>query len=154
MTDYRKLFDLTGRKALVLGAASGIGKAAAEALGALGAEVHCADLDLACAEATAATIRAAGGAADASRTDAASGEDVAALVQRAHASLGRIDIAVTTPGINIRKLVLNYSEAEFDRILDLNVKGTFFFLREVGRIMVAQKSGSIIASSSIRAFTI
>jgi NAD(P)-dependent dehydrogenase (short-subunit alcohol dehydrogenase family) len=154
MTDYRKLFDLSGRKALVLGAASGIGKAAAEALGALGAVVHCADLDLARAEATAEAIRATGGVADASRTDAASGEDVAALVQRAHASLGRIDIAVTTPGINIRKLVLNYSEAEFDRILDLNVKGTFFFLREVGRIMVAQKSGSIIASSSIRAFTI
>jgi len=154
MTDYRKLFDLTGRNALVLGAASGIGKAAAEALGALGAAVHCADLDLARAEATAAAIRAGGGVAEASRADAASGDEVAALVNRTQASLGRIDVAVTTPGINIRKLLLNYSEAEFDRILDLNVKGTFFFLREVGRVMVAQKSGSIIASSSIRAFTI
>jgi NAD(P)-dependent dehydrogenase (short-subunit alcohol dehydrogenase family) len=61
---------------------------------------------------------------------------------------------VTTPGINIRKLILNYSEADFDRIVDLNVKGTFFFFREVGRVMVEQKSGSIIASSSVRAFTI
>ncbi len=154
MTDYRRLFDLTGRKALVLGAASGIGKAAAEALGALGAAVHCADLDLALAEATAAAIRAGGGVADASRADAASGDEVAALVNRTQASLGGIDVAVTTPGINIRKLLLNYSEAEFDRILDLNIKGTFFFLREVGRVMVAQKRGSIIASSSIRAFTI
>ncbi len=154
MTDYRKLFDLTGRKALVLGAASGIGKAAAEALAALGASVHCADLDLARAQATAEAIRAAGGTADASHADAARGDEVAALVQRAHESLGRIDVAVTTPGVNIRKLVLNYSDVELDRILDLNVKGTFFFLREVGRVMVAQKSGSIIASSSIRAFTI
>ncbi len=102
MPDYKKLFDLTGRKALVLGAASGIGKASAEALGAL----------------------------------------------------GRIDVAVTTPGINIRKLVLNYSEADFDRIFDLNVKGTFLFFREVGRVMARQKSGSIIATSSVRASTI
>src|SRR5271166_4881212 len=111
MTDYRRLFDLAGRKALVLGAASGIGKASAEALGALGAAVHCADLDLAGAQATAATIRAAGGTADASRADASSGEDIAALVARAKAALGRIDVAVTTPGVNIRKLVLDYSEA-------------------------------------------
>jgi NAD(P)-dependent dehydrogenase (short-subunit alcohol dehydrogenase family) len=154
MTDYRKLFDLAGRKALVLGAASGIGKASAEALGALGAEVLCADIDLDLAQATAAAIRAAGGHAGAARADAASGADVAALVSRARADLGRIDIAVTTPGVNIRKLVLNYSEAEFDRIFDLNVKGTFLFFREVGRVMTEQKSGSIIASSSVRAFTI
>jgi len=154
MTDYRRLFDLTGRKALVLGAASGIGKAAAEALAAQGAAVHCADLDLARAQATAEAIREGGGTAVASRADAANGDDVAALVARAHASLGRIDVAVTTPGINIRKTVLNYSEDEFDRIVDLNLKGTFFFLREVGRIMVAQHSGSIIATSSMRAFTI
>jgi len=154
MTDYRKLFDLTGRKALVLGAASGIGKASAEALGALGAEVHCADVDLAGAEATAAAIRDGGAQAHASRADAASGTEIGALVARAKAALGRIDVAVTTPGINIRKLVFNYSEAEFDRIVELNFKGTFFFFQEVGRIMVEQRSGSIIATSSVRATTI
>jgi NAD(P)-dependent dehydrogenase (short-subunit alcohol dehydrogenase family) len=154
MTDYRRLFDLTGRKALVLGAASGIGKAAAEAIGALGAEVHCADLDPKGAEATASAIRSSGGKADASHADAANGESVAALFARASAALGRIDIAVTTPGVNIRKTVLNYSDADFDRIFDLNVKGTFYFFREAGRIMAAQKSGSIIATSSVRAFTI
>ena len=154
MPDYRKLFDLAARKALVLGAASGIGKASADALAALGAHVHCADIDLAGAEATAAAIRDAGGRAEASRCDAASQTDVAALVARAHAEFGRIDVGVTTPGINIRKLVFDYSEAEFDRIVDLNFKGTFFFFREVGRVMVAQKSGSIVACSSVRATTI
>jgi NAD(P)-dependent dehydrogenase (short-subunit alcohol dehydrogenase family) len=152
--NYRKLFDLSGRKALVFGAASGIGKASAEALAALGAAVHCADIDLAQAEATAAGIRAAGGSAEASRADAASGADIAALVARAKSSLGRLDVAVTTPGINIRKLVFDYTEAEFDRIVDLNFKGTFFFMREAGRVMVEQKAGSIIACSSIRATTI
>lgn len=154
MTDYRKLFDLTGRTALVLGAASGIGKASAEALGAMGARVHCADIDLPHAEATAAAIRAGGGTAEASQADAAKGTDIGDLVARARASLGRLDIGVTTPGINIRKTILNYEEAEFDRIVDLNLKGTFLFFREVGRLMVAQRSGSLIALSSIRASTI
>jgi NAD(P)-dependent dehydrogenase (short-subunit alcohol dehydrogenase family) len=154
MTDYRKLFDLSGRNALVLGAASGIGRASAEALGALGAHVHCADIDLPQAESTAAVIRKAGARADASRADAASAADIRQLVARVKGSLGRIDIAVTTPGINIRKEVLNYSEAEFDRVVDLNLKGTFFFFQEAGRVMAAQGVGSIIASSSVRATTI
>jgi NAD(P)-dependent dehydrogenase (short-subunit alcohol dehydrogenase family) len=154
MTDYRKLFDLSGRKALVLGAASGIGKASAEALASRGAEVHCADLDLAGAQQTCDTINAAGGKAGASKADAANGADVAALVTRARNAMGRIDIGVTTPGINIRRLIVNYSEADFDRIVNLNFKGTFFFFQEVGRVMMAQKSGSIIASSSVRAHTI
>ncbi|HUL55546.1 MAG TPA: SDR family oxidoreductase [Usitatibacter sp.] len=152
--DYRRLFDLTGRKALVFGAASGIGKASAEAIASMGAQVHCADLDAAKAEATAAGIREAGGRASASGADASKGSDIAALVACAKKELGRIDVAVTTPGINIRKTILDYTEEEFDRIVNLNLKGTFVFFREVGRIMVEQKSGSIIASSSIRATTI
>ena len=154
MTDYRKLFDLCGRKALVFGAASGIGKASAEALAGVGAEVYCADLDLAGAETTAAAIRDGGGKAHASKADAASGKDVAALVSHAHSAMGRIDIGVTTPGINIRKLVVDYTEQEFDRIVDLNFKGTFFFFQEVGRVMFRQRAGSIIATSSVRASTI
>lgn len=154
MTDYRRLFDLGGRKALVLGAGSGIGRASAEAIGALGAQVHCADIDEKAAHATADAIRSAGGSAEASKADAASGEDIAALVASAKSSLGRIDVAVTTPGVNIRKTVLNYTEADFDRIFSLNVKGTFYFFREVGRVMATQKSGSIIATSSVRATTV
>src|SRR5205814_698823 len=146
-----KLFDLAGRKALGLGAASGIGKASAEALGALGAEVYCADIDLAQADATAAAIRTAGGTAHASRADAASGSEIAALVTRVKTALGRIDIAVTTPGINIRKLILNYGEADFDRIVDLNIKGTFFFFREVGSAVafLASDAASYISGSTL-----
>src|SRR5690349_24956864 len=77
--DYRKLFDLAGKTAVVLGAASGIGKSSAEALAALGAEVICADRAKEGAEATAATIRAQGGSADSAACDAASAADVAAL---------------------------------------------------------------------------
>lgn len=154
MTDYRRLFDLGGRKALVLGAGSGIGRASAEALASLGAALHCADLDLAGAEDTAAAIRAAGGHASASQADAADGAAIAALAARVRAELGGIDVAVTTPGVNIRKTILDYDEAEFDRVVGTNLKGTFLFFREFGRIMAAQGSGSLIACSSIRAFTI
>ncbi len=80
MTDFRKLFDLTGKTAVVLGAASGIGKSSAEALAGLGAQVLCADISHDAAEATAAGIRAVGGVASAAVCDAADRSSVMALV--------------------------------------------------------------------------
>ena len=154
MTDYRKLFDLTGKTAVVLGAASGIGKSSAEALAALGASVLCADRSADGAQATASAIRERGGVADAAACDAASAIEVTALATRAMEEFARIDIAVTTPGLNIRKTILDYTEADLDRVIDLNIKGTVFFFQAFGRIMVEQKRGSLIACSSVRAVTI
>jgi NAD(P)-dependent dehydrogenase (short-subunit alcohol dehydrogenase family) len=154
MTDYRKLFDLTGKTAVVLGAASGIGKSSAEALAALGASVLCADRSEEGAQATAAAIRERGGMADAAACDAASAADVAALATTAKQKFGRIDIAVTTPGLNIRKTILDYTEEDLDRVINLNIKGTVFFFQAFGRIMVEQRGGSLIACSSVRAVTI
>jgi len=150
---YRELFSLAGRTALVLGAASGIGRESARALAALGAHVICADRDEAGAEAVAETIRGQG-SAEAHRCDAAHGADLAALAARVTARHRRLDAAVTTPGLNIRKTILDYSEDEFDRVVALNLKGTFHFFRAFGRIMRDQGGGSLIACSSIRAFTI
>jgi NAD(P)-dependent dehydrogenase (short-subunit alcohol dehydrogenase family) len=152
--DYRKLFDLSGKTAVVLGAASGIGKSSAEALASLGAHVLCADRTIDGAEATAEAIRAQGGVASAAACDAASRDDVAALAQAAMRTFPKLDIAVTTPGINIRKTVLDYTEEDLDRVINLNIKGTVYFFQAFGRIMVAQKSGSLIACSSVRAVTI
>jgi NAD(P)-dependent dehydrogenase (short-subunit alcohol dehydrogenase family) len=154
VTDYRKLFDLTGKTAVVLGAASGIGKSSAEALAGLGARVVCADRALDGAEATAAGIRANGGWAEAASCDAASAADVNALARTVMQKFPRLDIAVTTPGLNIRKTILDYTEEDLDRVLNLNVKGTVWFFQAFGRIMVEQKGGSIIACSSVRAVTI
>ena len=152
--DYRKLFDLSGKTAVVLGAASGIGKSSAEALASLGAQVLCADRAVDGAEATAEAIRGQGGVATAAACDAADRDDVAALAQAAMQTFPKLDIAVTTPGINIRKTILDYTEEDLDRVLNLNVKGTVWFFQAFGRIMVAQKGGSIIACSSVRAVTI
>ncbi|MFQ3453393.1 SDR family oxidoreductase [Bradyrhizobium sp. UFLA01-814] len=154
MTDYRKLFDLAGKTAVVLGAASGIGKSSAEALASLGARVLCADRAQEGAEATAAAIRLQGGSATSTSCDAADRADVDALARKALAEFLRIDIAVTTPGLNIRKTVLDYTEEDLDRVINLNVKGTVWFFQAFGRIMVKQQGGSLIACSSVRAVTI
>jgi NAD(P)-dependent dehydrogenase (short-subunit alcohol dehydrogenase family) len=154
VTDYRKLFDLTGKTAVVLGAASGIGKSSAEALAALGARVLCADRTKEGADATAAAVREHGGSAEAMACDAANSTEVAALAGAAMQTFGRIDIAVTTPGLNIRKTILDYTEEDLDRVINLNVKGTVFFFQAFGRLMVEQKAGSLIACSSVRAVTI
>lgn len=154
MTDYRKLFDLTGKTAVVLGAASGIGKSSAEALASLGARVLCADRTQEGAAATAAAIRQQGGWATAAGCDAADRADVEALAAKALAEFQRVDIAVTTPGLNIRKTILDYTEEDLDRVINLNVKGTVWFFQAFGRIMVKQQGGSLIACSSVRAVTI
>jgi NAD(P)-dependent dehydrogenase (short-subunit alcohol dehydrogenase family) len=149
---YRDLFDLTGKTAVVLGAASGIGKASAEALAALGAAVICADKDRAGVERTAAEL-ARHGTAHAHVVDAGSADDIAALAAAA-ATTGRVDIAVTTPAMHIRKWFLDYTDDEFDRIVSLNLRGVFLFLRAFGRIMRDQGGGSVIATSSMRATTL
>jgi len=154
MTDYRRLFDLTGKLAVVLGAASGIGKSSAEALAGLGATVVCADRDGGGAEATAAGIRERGGAAETIVADAASAAAVRGLADQVKARHPRVDIAVTTPGLNIRKTILDYTEEDLDRVVTLNLKGTVYFFQAFGRIMMEQGGGSIIACSSVRAVTI
>lgn len=150
---YRAGFDLTGKTALVLGAASGIGKASAEAMAALGADIICADKDRDGVERTAAEV----GRYVKSRAhviDAGSGEDIARLVESISKSGDRLDIAVTTPAMHIRKMFLDYTDEEYDRIVDLNLRGVFLFLRAFGRIMRDQNGGSLIATSSMRATTL
>jgi NAD(P)-dependent dehydrogenase (short-subunit alcohol dehydrogenase family) len=144
--DYPSLFDLSGRTAVVVGGGSGIGRAAAQGLAAYGAEVTCADINADEAAATAAAIRAQGGVGNALALDLRDG----AAVQSALGSLPRLDILVATPSINVRKPLLQMSDEEFARVVDLNLKGTFTLLREAGRIMAEQGSGSIIVFSSIR----
>ena len=150
MTDYRQLFDLNGKTMLVLGSASGIGRGSARVLAGLGAHVICSDVDEAGVAATAAEI---GG--DVLLCDAADAASVAALADTIATRYARLDAAVTTPGINVRKRIVDFDEADFDRIVALNLKGTFLFLRAFLKLLIAQgRGGSIVASSSVRAVTL
>jgi NAD(P)-dependent dehydrogenase (short-subunit alcohol dehydrogenase family) len=145
LESYRSLFDLSGRRAFVVGAGSGIGSAAARGLAAFGAEVVSADLDLGAAKATAQAIEAGGGSSTSAAVDLASAESVEALFGD-----GPVDILVCTPAVNVRKRLLDYSEEEFERVVGLNLKGTFFAMRSAGKRMAAAGAGSMIVLSSIR----
>ena len=147
MFDYRSMFDLTGKRVLVVGAGRGIGEAGAQGLAAFGAQVFCADVDGEAAEGTAGEIRSQKGGAEALELDMTDPNSVRAAAER----VGVPDVLVSTPSINVRKPLLEITDEEFDRVVDLNLKGTFRLIREFGRGMAARGSGSIIAFSSIRA---
>ncbi len=146
MADYRNLFDLTDRTALVVGAGSGIGRSSAMCLAQFGAHVVCADVQQKAAESVSEEIRADGGAAEAVPLDMRETDQVRGV-------LGRIrppDVLVSTPGVNVRKPLIEYTDEEYDRVVDLNLKGTFRLVREVARSMSENSGGSIIVFSSIR----
>ena len=146
MFDYRSMFDLTDKKALVVGAGSGIGEAGAHALAAFGAVVFCADANVEAAEGTAEEARSQGWKAEAVELDMLDPESVDAASER----VGVPDVLVSTPSVNVRKALLDYTDEEFDKVIDLNLKGTFRLCREFGRGMAERGTGSIIAFSSIR----
>jgi NAD(P)-dependent dehydrogenase (short-subunit alcohol dehydrogenase family) len=149
--EYARLFRLDGKVALVIGAASGIGRAAAQALAAQGAAVVCADIDEAGARATADLIVQAGARAEPAQVNIAAEEEVRRLIATFSSRHPTLDVVVTTPSINVRKPILAYAAEELDRVLAVNLKGTFYVLREAGRRMAERGRGSIIAFSSIRA---
>ncbi len=141
------LFDLTGKTAAIIGGGSGIGEAIAIGAAAQGATVVVLDSNAAAATAVAARIPNATGAALDIRDAAAVGASFDAIVH----DHGRLDIVVCTPGINVRKPILQYTSEEFDRVVELNLKGSFQVLQAAGRVMTAQRGGSIVIFSSIRA---
>ena len=149
--DQGGLFDLGGRQAAVIGAAAGIGEAVARGCARQGAAVHCLDLDAVGAHTTAERIVEAGGEATAAVLDVRDGAALEAELATLADRRGRLDVVVATPGVNVRKPLLDYADDEFDRVVGLNLKGTFHVIRAAGRVMRAHRRGSIILFSSIRA---
>ena len=147
MSTYSSMFDLSNRTAWVVGGGSGIGRASAEALAAHGARVIVSDVNAEGATATAEAITADGGTAEVRALDMRRSEDVKAAAE----AIGVVDVLVSTPSINVRKPLLDYTDEEFDRVIELNLKGTFRLLRAVGRGMAERGRGSIITFASIRA---
>lgn len=141
------LFRLDGKIAAVAGGGSGIGEAVARGAASHGARLVVLDVNGAEARRVADQI---GGDATASALDIRDGRAVAAAFDAIARERGRLDIVICTPGINVRKPILQYASDEFDRVVELNLKGSFNVLQAAGRIMTAQRSGSIVIFSSIR----
>ena len=143
-------FRLDDRVVAVVGAGSGIGAAIAAGAAASGARVVCFDVDGAAAEESSASIRASGGAAAAAALDILDGAAVATAFDRVLEDDGRLDGVVCTPGVNVRKRLLEYSDEEFNRVIGLNLEGGLHVLQAAGARMSARGSGSIVMLSSIR----
>jgi NAD(P)-dependent dehydrogenase (short-subunit alcohol dehydrogenase family) len=140
---------LAGKTAIVTGASRGIGLAIAQRFAAEGANVVVNYVSKAPeAEAVVAAIRAAGGTAEAVRADVSKAADVDALVAATLARFGRIDVLVNNAGIMITEDLDHTTEDDWDRTIDVNLKGAYLCSKAVMAQMRAQGEGSIINMSS------
>ena len=144
-----KLFDLTGRVAIVTGGGRGLGRTIALGLADHGADLVVVSRTVEQVERVAGEIQGKGRKALALQVDTSRKSDVEGMVARTLDRWGRIDVLVNNAGIDIIKPAVDYAEAEWDQILDINLKGYFLCAQAVGRQMIAQRSGSILMNGSI-----
>jgi len=144
----REAFDLTGRVALVTGAGGSIGRTTAEVLAGAGATVVCADIDAAAAAEAASAILGQGGKAESSELDVSRHGAAATLVDLVTERHGGLHVMCNIAGIMIDSTIIDLDPDEFDRILTVNLKGVVYGCQAAGKVMVAQRGGSIINMAS------
>jgi 3-oxoacyl-[acyl-carrier protein] reductase len=142
------VFGLAGRVAVVTGAASGIGEACADVLAQAGAAVVLGDLDAEGAEAVAKRLREQGARAVAQGCDVASRAEVESLVERSVSEFGGLDVLCNVAGMPCDGLLEDLGDADFDRVVAVNLKGTLYGCQAAIPRMAARGGGSIINVSS------
>ncbi len=147
--DIAQIFRLDDQRAVVTGAASGLGQAIALGFASFGADVACLDIDLEGAQETARKISEIGRQSTATGFDVRDWESVRSAADEAQEWAGRIDVAVNVPGVNLRKPTLELEPEEFAEVLDVNIKGLFHCARAFGALMVPNGRGKIINMASI-----
>jgi NAD(P)-dependent dehydrogenase (short-subunit alcohol dehydrogenase family) len=145
--DYSRLFRLDGRRVAVVGGGSGIGREAARALAAQGADVLVADLDQ---DAACETAELAGSTATAQRLDVLDPD----AVRETAGGWGTLDGLVVTAGVNVRKRIADYTLAEFDRVIGLNLRAMLVLTQTVAPRMAEAGRGSVVGIASMRAFQV
>ncbi|HKZ18420.1 MAG TPA: 3-oxoacyl-[acyl-carrier-protein] reductase [Geobacteraceae bacterium] len=141
--------NLSGKVALVTGASRGIGKAIALKLAQAGADVIVTATSVERAEKTADEIMALGRKALAVKVDVSNTSDVEALFAKATEVFGRLDFLVNNAGITRDGLLMRMKDADWDVVLDTNLKGAFVCTREAVKLMGKTKGGSIVNISSV-----
>ncbi|OYY76407.1 MAG: 2-deoxy-D-gluconate 3-dehydrogenase [Sphingomonas sp. 28-62-20] len=144
------MFDLTGKSAIVTGANTGIGQAIALALAAAGADIAC--VGRTPAVETVAQIAALGRRAINIAADLATIAPVGDIVDQTIEKLGGLHILVNNAGIIRRADAVDFTEADWDAVIDTNLKSVFFLCQAVGRHMIAQGHGKIINIASMLTF--
>jgi 2-deoxy-D-gluconate 3-dehydrogenase len=143
-------FDISGTAAIVTGANTGIGQAIALALATAGADVALAGRSR--ADETAEQVRALGRRAALIEADLGSPEPAQRIVDETLAELGRLDILVNNAGIIRRADAVDFSEADWDAVVDTNLKSLFFLCQAAGRHMIGQGRGKIVNIASLLSF--
>ena len=144
------MFDLSGKVAMVTGANAGIGQAIAIALAKSGADI--AAVGRTRATQTQEKVIALGRRAVIIDADLSTIAPIAALVNKTLDALGRIDILVNNAGIIRRADAVNFTEADWDAVIDTNLKSVFFLSQAIGRHMIERGSGKIINIASMLSF--
>ncbi len=144
------LFDLSGKVAIVTGGAGGIGHAQALGLADAGADVVVTSRQMGHLEAVAKEIEAKGRQSLAVTVDVVDEKSVADMVAQVLKKFPHIDILVNAAGIAIRQPADTFAIDDWQKVMDINVRGTFLCCQAVGRQMIKQKSGKIINLSSVR----
>jgi len=142
------LFDLSGRVAIVTGGSRGIGFAIAEGLASSGALVVIAATNSDGAETAAAKMRTGGSQAKSIAVDVTKRDSVQDMVAQTMEDSGQIDILINCAGIIVRKPIEEITDAEWDSIMDVNLRGVFLCSQIVGREMIKRKQGKIVNISS------
>lgn len=140
------LFDVSDEVILVTGASQGLGRRFAKVLAARGAAVVLAARQTAKLESLAREIEAAGGRAAAVAMDVTDTAAIASAFDAAERALGPVTVLVNNAGIAVEKLAVAQSEADWDKVLDANLKGAWFAATEAARRMIARKSGGNIVN--------
>lgn len=148
----RQLFGLDGRVVVVTGGASGLGAAFSKGLAGAGATVVIADIDEKLAGEVVAEIESTGGEAEFRSIDVTDVPAVNAFADALVDGHGRVDVLVNSAGAAHRSSIEDFAEEAYDRILALNLKGTYFMSQAIGRKMIGQGNGSIINIASIGGF--
>ena len=143
------IFDLSDKVALVTGAASGLGKMISCGLAEFGANIIAVDINTRGVEETAKDIESMGRKVIAARVDVTDWDEVRHMVAIALKHFGKIDISFNIAGINIRKPILDLTPEEFDKVINLNLRGTFLCAKAVGEVMVKQRKGKMVNMASI-----
>lgn len=149
--NYKNALDFSGRVAVVTGAGGSIGREIARGFAQCGASVVAADLNLTAAGETAAALEPAAGGHLPLELDVTSPASVERMVSAVAGRYGKVDFLSNHAGMNIRKPAVDFTEQDWDRLCDCNLKGIFLVAQAVGRVMLRQEFGRVINTASVSA---